>query len=140
MDHFLSMFKGSRLRANFIRLLSLSNIQITSCYCFFKYSFSTIHPCHTIANIPYPNLVLHLLVVHPSYQRQGLGSLLIREGLAAADRDIARTYIEASPAGLELYKRHGWVQVDEIVLDMSLYGGHGMANERVMMREPGVGI
>ncbi|KAL8951066.1 MAG: hypothetical protein Q9222_002938 [Ikaeria aurantiellina] len=83
---------------------------------------------------------LHILIVLPSYQRSGLGSMLVREGLAAADRDQARCYIEASPAGLGLYKRYGWKQVDEIVMDMKPHGGSGMATEVLMIREPGAGI
>ena len=63
--------------------------------------------------------------------------MLIREGLADADRHNARTYIEASPAGYGLYLRLGWKQVDEIVIDIGKYGGHGMATEKLLVREPG---
>ncbi|KAL8789430.1 MAG: hypothetical protein Q9213_001187 [Squamulea squamosa] len=83
---------------------------------------------------------LHILIVSPEYQRKGLGTMLIREGLAAADRDNARTYIEASPKGLGLYKKHGWKEVDEIVMDMRPHGGTGMATEKCLIREPGAGV
>lgn len=65
--------------------------------------------------------------------------MLIREGLAAADHDNARSYIEASPAGLGLYKRHGWKEVDRIQIDMTPHGGPGMATEVCLIREPGGG-
>ena len=65
--------------------------------------------------------------------------MLIGEGLADADRNNARTYIEASPAGYELYLRHGWKQVDEIVIDIGDYGGRGVATEKLLLREPGGG-
>ncbi|KAL8766853.1 MAG: hypothetical protein Q9209_006511 [Squamulea sp. 1 TL-2023] len=83
---------------------------------------------------------LHILIVSPAYQRKGLGTMLIREGLAAADRDKVRTYVEASPKGLGLYKKHGWKEVDEIVIDMRPHGGTGIATEKCLIREPGAGI
>ncbi len=80
--------------------------------------------------------VLHILAVDPSYQRQGLGSLLIRPGLEAADKAGAQTYIEASPSGLPLYLKHGWEPVDEMVIDMRQYGGHQVEHQKFLMREP----
>ena len=62
--------------------------------------------------------------------------MLIGEGLANADRDNARTYVEASPAGYELYLRHGWEQVDEVVIDIERYGGCGVATEKLLLRKP----
>lgn len=85
-------------------------------------------------------LDLHILAVLPSHQCQGLGSILIREGLAAADRDNARTYIEASPAGLGLCKRFGWKEVEAIHIDMTPHGGTETATEHCMIREPRAGM
>ncbi|KAL9597559.1 MAG: hypothetical protein Q9219_005061 [cf. Caloplaca sp. 3 TL-2023] len=83
---------------------------------------------------------LHILIVSPDYQRRGLGSMLIREGLAAADRDNAKAYIEASPKGLQLYLRHGWKVVDRVEVDMTPHRGKGVAVEELLFREPGTGI
>ncbi|KAL9027913.1 MAG: hypothetical protein Q9196_003634 [Gyalolechia fulgens] len=83
--------------------------------------------------------LLHILIVAPAYQRRGLGTMLIQEGLAAADRDGAKAYVEASPKGLELYLRHGWRIVDNIKLDMTPYGGKGVAIEELMIRQPNAG-
>lgn len=80
---------------------------------------------------------LDILAVSKTHQRQGLGALLLEEGLALADRDNARTYLEASPAGLKLYQKHGWKDIDQFVLDLKLYGGKGTHTEICMTREPG---
>lgn len=88
---------------------------------------------------PNPVPVLHILAVDPSHQRQGLGTKLIAPGLEAADTAGAKAYIEASPKGLPLYLKHGWVPVDEMVIDLTPYGGEGVARQKFLMREPGAG-
>lgn len=82
---------------------------------------------------------LNLLAVSRAHHRQGLGGLLLREPLMRADARGAKTYIEASPAGLPLYLRLGWEPVDEIVLDLDRHNvarGSGKHTEKCLMRSP----
>ena len=44
--------------------------------------------------------------------------MLLKPGLADADKAGAQVYIEASPAGLPVYLKYGWKPVDEIQIDM----------------------
>lgn len=48
--------------------------------------------------------------------------MLIRPGLEAADKAGAQTCVEASQTGLPLCMRYQWGPVDEMVIDMILYG------------------
>jgi ribosomal protein S18 acetylase RimI-like enzyme len=53
--------------------------------------------------------------VDPTAQGRGLGSALLRHGLARADRDRLPAYLEASsPGNRALYERHGFVVTGEI--------------------------
>ena len=79
------------------------------------------------------------LMVLPTYQRRGLGTLLLRQGLQMADEVGAKTYLEASAKGASLYLRHGFKVVDDILIDMRPYGGSGVESEKCMMREAGGG-
>lgn len=82
---------------------------------------------------------MSLLAVRPAYQRKGLGSMLLFPVLELADKENAKAFVQASTQGLGLYLRHGWVEVDEIVLDFSPYGGVNEAKTALMIREPGSG-
>ncbi|KAI4123441.1 MAG: hypothetical protein LQ341_007202 [Variospora aurantia] len=82
---------------------------------------------------------LHILAVSPNHQRRGLGKMLIQQGLAAADKDNARAYVEASAKGLGLYKKHGWKEIDYIEMDMRPHGGDRIEREELLMREPMTG-
>lgn len=76
-----------------------------------------------------------MLAVRPSYQRQGLGSMLLKPVLEQADKEGKKVYITGSLEGLGLYTKFGWREVGEVVLDFRPYGG----DERktvLMMREP----
>lgn len=68
--------------------------------------------------------------------------MLIAHGLAAADAAGAPTYLEASPASLPLYLRHGWKIVEEIRINLDAYGyeGEGWAVEKCLLREPDVRV
>lgn len=56
-----------------------------------------------------PHWYLPLMGVEPRYQRQGLGSALMKYALVACDRDMSLAYLEASsPKNLALYERHGF--------------------------------
>jgi hypothetical protein len=62
--------------------------------------------------------------------------MLLTPVLEMADRDNAKTFIQASAEGIGLYLRHGWLEVDEIVLDFSPYGGPKQVKTALLIREP----
>lgn len=63
--------------------------------------------------------------------------MLLAHVLAICDREGARCYIEASPMGLPLYVRHGWIRVDEIAVDLGKHGCEGgVVVQQCLMREP----
>jgi predicted N-acetyltransferase YhbS len=64
-----------------------------------------------------------LLTVVPEVQRKGVGSALLREGLKEVDRRGLPAFIEASPAGLGLYKKFGWEEMVESTVNLRDYGG-----------------
>ena len=68
--------------------------------------------------------------------------MLLTPGLAAADAACAPIYLETSHAMLGFYVRHGWRPVDEIRVNLEIYGyeGEGWAIEKCLIREPGAGL
>ena len=69
------------------------------------------------ARVPEPHWYLILVGVDPELQGQGVGSAIIREGLARADRESRPCYLETSERrNLGLYDRHGFAVLEEATL------------------------
>jgi len=78
-----------------------------------------------------PHWYLFGVAVDPDLHGQGIGSAIIREGLALADRDSKPCYLETSePRNLALYKRLGFAVLQEATL------GKGGPPAWAMLREP----
>jgi GNAT superfamily N-acetyltransferase len=70
-----------------------------------------------------PQVMLESLVTHPDHHRRGAGSLLLKWGIAEADRLGVIAYLEASDNGAPLYRRFGFETVRNIEFDARKYGG-----------------
>ena len=67
-----------------------------------------------------PHWYLPLIGVDPSHQRQGHGSTLMRQALAACDRDGTAAYLESTnPENISLYQRHGFEVLGRIQVGAS---------------------
>ena len=66
---------------------------------------------------------MHILCVLPEYQRKGIGKRMLEWGLKQADELGVECWIDATPAGLGLYKQYGWKEVTTTTVDLESYGG-----------------
>jgi ribosomal protein S18 acetylase RimI-like enzyme len=83
------------------------------------------------ARVSEPHWYLMIVGVDPELQGQGVGSAIVREGLALADRDSKPAYLETSePRNLAFYERLGFVVLEEAIL------GKGGPKAWAMRREP----
>lgn len=80
-------------------------------------------------------VVLSLFFVHPAYQRQGIGSLLLQWGIEKARELGARLWVTATPQAVSTYVRNGWVVKERCGIDLSGYGGEGIYSRAWMVRE-----
>lgn len=84
-----------------------------------------------------PYILLHMLVVRPSHQRRGIGSMHLTWGAEQADKlGGLPLYLESSPMGRRLYERHGFEQVCELPSDARAHG-HEKDLPHVCMLRPG---
>jgi predicted N-acetyltransferase YhbS len=70
-------------------------------------------------------IVLAILVIAPEFQGQGIGKLLLQDGLKKADQHGLPAWLEASSFGRPLYAKVGFQDVEDLVLDLGQYGGDG---------------
>ncbi|KAI5203137.1 acyl-CoA N-acyltransferase [Aureobasidium subglaciale] len=66
-------------------------------------------------------LYLKVLAIDPAYQRRGVGSLLLDDGLQVADRVGIKAYLEATEVGRPLYQRKGFVDRDFMDFEVARY-------------------
>ncbi|KAE8145248.1 acyl-CoA N-acyltransferase [Aspergillus avenaceus] len=82
------------------------------------------------------DLLLEYLAIAPDHQGKGIGSQLLKWGLAQADTLNARIYLEASVDGYLLYSKNGFEVREEFNLDFSLLGGNNTGRYIAMIRKP----
>jgi len=103
----------------------------------FRSTFHTSKIAADSNNLFAIKIVIHIIVIHPDYQRKGLGSKLLERGLADVDAAGARAYIEASRGGYPLYKRYGFKDVGKISMDLDTFGlDAGIEDMPFLIREP----
>lgn len=76
-------------------------------------------------------LELSTLVISPSHQRRGIGSMLLEAGLREVDSFGLQCVLAASPEGEGLYKRFGFTEFEVMTLNLWEYaGGEGLGPAR----------
>ena len=86
-------------------------------------SLTSVHPSTRHWRSPANNSIeLEVLVTDPELHRRGAGSHLLSWGVEQADRKGAAMALESTPAGLSLYKRFGFREMDVIKADMKQFG------------------
>ncbi|CAG8949473.1 hypothetical protein HYFRA_00007703 [Hymenoscyphus fraxineus] len=84
-----------------------------------------------------PFAKLHTLIIHPAYQRLGIGTRLLQRGLEEVDRLHLQCVLGASPEGKGLYERFGFEEVRGVEIELGgyVYGrGLGRVGHCVMWR------
>ena len=83
--------------------------------------------------------VLDIIHTHPSHQRCGAGTALVKWGTDLADRQRLQCYLEASPIGYPLFRKADFEDVAEMEIDLNKHRegrGHRKYKHVVMVRPP----
>lgn len=80
--------------------------------------------------------VLGSLYTHPKAQGRGCATALLSWGIKQADAEGAKVYLESTPSAHSLYLKAGWRDVEQSIVDLSVFGGCGIYEIRAMVRYP----
>ncbi|KAL9089097.1 MAG: hypothetical protein Q9165_005910 [Trypethelium subeluteriae] len=69
------------------------------------------------------------MCTRPEYQGNGVGSMMLKWGIEQASRAGKDVYLEATPAGASLYRKHGFVAKDAFTMNDSEYTIVSMVKE-----------
>lgn len=70
-----------------------------------------------------PFLKLWEIAIHPLYQRQGLGTSIMRKFVEEVDSKQVQAVLGASQKGVGLYERFGFERIKELEFDLAKYTG-----------------
>ena len=81
---------------------------------------------------------LHVL---PKYQRQGIGTALLKWGFERFGLESEKVWIQTQMRGRNVYRRWGWTDVENFDVDLSRWAGpmkgFGVHRSPSMLRVPG---
>jgi len=89
---------------------------------------------------PQTDIELLLMRTLPSYQKQGLGDMLLKWGIQQAEKMGKRIFLVASPEARTLYEKNGFVGVGEVRMDLQEWdpNGEGVYIQTAMIWDGGV--
>lgn len=74
---------------------------------------------------PETDIELLLIRTLPSYQKQGLGDMLVKWGIQQGEKMGKRIFLVASPEAKPLYEKNGFVSVGEVRMDLQEWDPNG---------------
>ncbi|KAK6855854.1 hypothetical protein PG995_008005 [Apiospora arundinis] len=83
---------------------------------------------------------LDYLAVHPDDKGRGIASMLVKNGVAAAETMNVDIYMMAYEAGLNVYKKFGFEVLELNIQDLEKWGGEGpyatyMMEKKIVKRD-----
>ncbi|KZL83399.1 gnat family acetyltransferase protein [Colletotrichum incanum] len=81
------------------------------------------------------SLTLDYIAVFPDRQKQGIGSVLLEDGISVAEGAGLRTYVMSTPTRLKLYEGHGFVRLKTIIQDDFKWGSTEPHVNHFLVRE-----
>lgn len=85
-------------------------------------------------------IALDYLAVHPTQQRRGVATALVRSGMRQAEKLGLDIFVHAMKPGVPVYERLGFRMERELIQDDSQYGGPGLFGDYFLIYEQPGGL